>query len=242
MVGASGGFRRIGILGGMGVEATLELMKRVHAATEADDDQDHVPMFVDLNPQVPSRIRHVIEKNGPDPGPVLAQMAARLEQAGAEVLTMPCNTAHLYALQIEENVGIALLNMPKLACAKAAEGMERGGIVGILASPATNTSGLFGGFLAEYGVTSAYPENEAGILASIRRIKKSGPTQADIIMLENEAAALVKRGAEKVIVGCSEFSLLSDRIRTTVPVLDSLDVLVSAIINFSGVRAKPQHD
>lgn len=199
-------------------------------------------MFVDLNPQVPSRIRHVIEKNGPDPGPVLAQMAARLEQAGAEVLAMPCNTAHLYALQIEESVGIALLNMPKLACEKAVEGMERGGIVGILASPATNTSGLFGGFLAEHGITSAYPENEGGVLASIRRIKKSGPTQADIILLENEAAALVKRGAERVIVGCSEFSLVSDRIRTTVPVLDSLDVLVSAIINFSGVRAKPQPD
>lgn len=239
MASASGDFRRIGILGGMGVEATLELMKRVHAATQADDDQGHVPMFVDMNPQVPSRIRHVIEKTGPDPGPVLAQMAVRLEQAGAEILAMPCNTAHLYALQIEKNVGIALLNMPELACSRAVQGMQRGGIVGILASPATNDSGLFAGFLAEHGVTSAYPENEAGMLASIRRIKKSGPTQADINLLEQETAALVKRGAERVIVGCSEFSLVSDRIRTSVPVLDSLDVLVSAIVKFSGVRFKP---
>jgi aspartate racemase len=239
MAGASNGFRRIGILGGMGVEATLELMKRVHAATEAEDDQGHVPMFVDMNPQVPSRIRHVIEKNGPDPGPVLAQMAARLEQAGAEVLAMPCNTAHLYALQIEENVGIPLLNMPKLACAQVVKGMERGGIVGILASPATNTSGLFGKFLAEHGIKSAYPENEADVLVSIRRIKTSGSTQADINLLEKEAAALVKRGAERMIVGCSEFSLVSDRIQTYVPVLDTLDVLVSAIVKFSGVRVKP---
>ncbi len=223
----------------MGVEATLELMKRVHAATEAEDDQDHAPMVVDMNPQVPSRIRHVIERNGPDPGPVLAQMAARLEQAGAEVLAMPCNTAHLYASQIEENVGIALLNMPKLACAKAAKGMGHGGMVGILASPATNSSGLFEGFLADHGIMSAYPENEVGILASIRRIKKSGPSQADISLLQKEAAILVKRGAERVIVGCSEFSLVSDRIRTSVPVLDSLDVLVSAIVKFSGIRVKP---
>lgn len=235
----SGDLRKIGILGGMGVEATLELMKRVHAATEAEDDQDHVPMIVDMNPQVPSRIRHVIERNGPDPGPVLAQMAARLEQAGAEVLAMPCNTAHLYASQIEENVGIALLNMPKLACAQVVEGMERGGIVGILASPATNTSGLFGDFLAENGIKSAYPENEADVLASIRRMKTSGSTQADINLLEKEAAALVKRGAERMIVGCSEFSLVSDRIQTSVPVLDTLDVLVSAIVKFSGVRIKP---
>lgn len=223
----------------MGVEATLELMKRVHAATEAQDDQDHVPMIIDMNPQVPSRIRHVIEKNGPDPGPVLAQMAARLEQAGAEVLAMPCNTAHLYAAQIEERVGIALLNMPQLACAQAAQGMELGGIVGVLASPATNSSGLFEGFLTEHGLISAYPENEAGILASIRSIKKSGPTQSDINLLQNEAAALVKSGAERVIVGCSEFSLVSDRIQASVRVLDTLDVLVSAIVEFSGVRVKP---
>lgn len=223
----------------MGVEATLELMKRVHARTETEDDQGHVPMFVDMNPQVPSRIRHVIEKTGPDPGPVLAQMAARLEKAGAEVLAMPCNTAHLYAVQIEENVGIDLMNMPRLACAEAAQGMARGGIVGILASPATNTTGLFANFLADHGVTSAYPENEAGILASIRRIKKSGPTQADIRLLEAEAAALVQRGAERLIVGCSEFSLVSDRIHASVPIFDTLDVLVSAILDFSGVHVKP---
>lgn len=223
----------------MGVEATLELMKRVSTATDAADDQDHVPMFVDMNPQVPSRIRHIIERNGPDPGPILATMAARLEQAGAEVLAMPCNTAHLYAAQIEEAVGIALLNMPKLACAQAAQGMKHGGIVGILASPATNNTGLFGDFLAEHGVMSAYPENEARILTSIRSIKKFGPTQADISLLENEATSLVRRGAERIIVGCSEFSLVSERIRARVPVFDSLDVLVSAIVKFSGVRVKP---
>ncbi|SFF73474.1 aspartate racemase [Roseobacter denitrificans OCh 114] len=222
----------------MGVEATLELMKRVHAATPAEDDQDHVPMFVDMNPQVPSRIRHVIEKTGPDPGPVLAQMAARLELAGAQVLAMPCNTAHLYATQIEDAVGISLLNMPKLACAQAAQGMKRGGIVGILASPATNSSGLFGNFLARHEVQSAFPENEDGILASIRRIKKSGPTQTDITLLEREAASLVRRGAERVIIGCSEFSLVSERIRCPVPILDTLDVLVSEIVSFSGVRTK----
>ena len=110
--------------------------------------------------------------------------------------------------------------------------------MGILASPATNSSGLFGDFLAGHGGVSAYPENEAGILASTRRIKQSGPTQVDIRLLENEAAALVRRGAERVIVGCSEFSMISDRIQTSVPILDTLDVLISVIVKFSGVRVK----
>lgn len=79
----------------MGVEATLELMKRVNAATQAEDDQDHVPMFVYFNPQVPSRIRHVIEKNGPDPGPILAQMAARLAPKSLQCPVM----RHIYTLR-----------------------------------------------------------------------------------------------------------------------------------------------
>ena len=236
-----GDFRKIGILGGMGVEATLALMTRVHAGTDAEDDQDHIPMIVDMNPQVPSRIRHLIEKDGPDPGPVLAQMAANLEHAGAAVLAMPCNTAHLYASQIEENVGISLLNMPKLASAKAAAGMKKGATIGILASPATNSTGLFEDFLSPYGVHAAYPENEDGILAAIRSIKKSGPTQADVTLLEKEAALLVERGAERIIVGCSEFSLISKDLGCAVPVLDTLDVLASAIIAFSGARIKRSH-
>ncbi len=225
----------------MGVEATLELMKRVHATTDAEDDQDHIPMIVDMNPQVPSRIRHLIEKTGPDPGPVIAEMAAGLERAGTDVLAMPCNTAHLYASHIKKNVRIPLLNMPKLACAQAAQGLKRGAIVGILASPATNSSGLFGNFLAEFGVKTAFPENENDILASIRRIKKAGATHADITLLEDEAAALVQRGAERVIIGCSEFSLVSKYIHAPVPVLDTLDALVSAIITFAGARARIQN-
>ncbi len=231
-------FGKIGILGGMGVEATLELMKRVHAATAAEDDQDQVPMFVDMNPQVPSRIRYLVEQDGPNPGPVLAQMARRLEMAGAGALAMPCNTAHLFAPDIEAAVGIPLLNMPKLACDALAAGMSPGDATGILASPATNSTGLFSDLLKPAGITATYPENEADMLASIRRIKKTGPSGADIALLEREAEALAGRGAARIIVGCSEFSLISRDFRSPVPVLDTLDVLVNAILAFSGVRIR----
>ena len=91
------GLRRIGILGGMGPEATVALMQRVIALVPARDDADHVPLIVDQNPQVPSRIAYLIEGRGEDPGPVLIAMARRLETAGAEAIAMPCNTAHHWA-------------------------------------------------------------------------------------------------------------------------------------------------
>lgn len=237
MTGDASQFRRVGILGGMGVEATIALMQRVFAATAAEDDQDHVPLLVDLNPQVPSRIRHIIAQDGPDPGPVLAQMAARLENAGAQALAMPCNTAHLYAPAITQAVGIPLFHMPALACAQVAKGLASGDIVGILASPATNSTGLFSDLLAKDGIRTVFPEDETDILASIRRIKKQGPVDTDIALLEQETSKLVQAGAARIIVGCSEFSLLSTKLQAPVPIVDTLDVLADAIIAFSGVKA-----
>ena len=107
--------RRVGILGGMGPEATVLLMQKVIAATPARDDADHIPLIVDQNPQVPSRIRHLIEGVGDDPGPVLAAMARRLQQAGALALAMPCNTAHHYAPAIRAATSVPLIDMVALS-------------------------------------------------------------------------------------------------------------------------------
>lgn len=231
-------FDKVGILGGMGVEATLELLKRVHAATEANDDQDHVPMLIDMNPQVPSRIRYLIEKDGPDPEPVLVAMARGLEAAGARALAMPCNTAHLFVAAIEKAVNIPFLNMPKIACARAAADIGEGAKAGILASPATYSTGLFSDLLDDVGLGAIWPDDEDGLLHSIRRIKKAGPGSEDVALLEREAVRLADRGAACVIVGCSEFSLISTQFHSPIPVLDTLDVLVDEIMSFSGATAK----
>ena len=111
--------RRIGILGGMGPQATLLLMQKLIDAVPAADDADHIPLLVDQNPQVPSRIRRLIEGTGEDPAPVLADMARRLVAAGAEALAMPCNTAHHYVPAIRNAVTIPLIDMVALSVAHA---------------------------------------------------------------------------------------------------------------------------
>jgi len=95
----------------MGPEATNLLMSRIIEMKPAEDDSDHVPMLIDNNKQVPSRIKANIEKTGEDPGAVIVAMARRLAEAGVEVLAMPCNTAHHYARLLREAVSIPLLNM-----------------------------------------------------------------------------------------------------------------------------------
>ena len=89
--------RRTGILGGTGPEATVLRMARLITATPAQDDADRIPLIVDTNTRVPSRVAALTEGGGTDPAPVLAAMAKRAEEAGAGALATPCDAAHHHA-------------------------------------------------------------------------------------------------------------------------------------------------
>ena len=225
--------RRVGILGGMGPEATVLLMQRIIAATPASDDADHLPLIVDQNPQVPSRIRHLIEGAGEDPGPVLAAMARRLQGAGAEALAMPCNTAHHYAPAIRAAATIPLIDMVALSVAHAAGLAGKGGTVGILASPAVRKTGLFDRAMAEAGLTAIYAADEDAMLATIRRIKAEGATDAARAALVGASSGLLTRGARVQMVACTEFSLIADSVDAGASAFDTLDQLVGGIHAFA---------
>lgn len=223
--------RRIGILGGMGPEATILMQQRLLQAVPAEDDSDHIPLLIDMNPQVPSRIAHLIEGTGGDPAPVLAEMARRLETGGAEALAMPCNTAHSYAASIEAAVDIPLLNMVTLSADRAGAGR-----VGILASPATRITGVFDKALEKVGATPIWLRNDAPLLHAIRIIKANGATVEARNILRAASEELLAMGAETQLVGCSEFSLIAEAASAEAQVIDTLDVLVDAVVAFATAK------
>ncbi len=134
----------------MGPQATVMLQQRLIDAVAAMDDADHIPLIVDMNPQVPSRLSWILEGRGEDPGKVLAEMAQRLVAAGAEALAMPCNTAHYFASQINASVDVPFFDMVAMSCQAASEIVGPRGKVGILASPATDRISLFQKALRAY--------------------------------------------------------------------------------------------
>jgi len=225
--------RRVGILGGMGPEATILLQQKIIAGVVARDDADHIPLIVDQNPQVPSRIRHLIERTGPDPAPVLADMARRLVAGGAEALAMPCNTAHHYAPAIRAAVAVPFLDMIALSAAHAAALAGPGGQIGILASPAVRKVALFEPALARYGLTATYPEDEAAMLAAIRQIKSGGPLAPAETTLRRASDELLARGAAVQMIACTEFSLIAGAVSPEAAVFDTLDQLVAGILSFA---------
>jgi len=221
----------VGILGGMGPEATILLMQKVLDAVPARDDADHVPLIVHQNPQVPSRIKALIEGTGDDPGPVLARMAGDLEAAGAAALAMPCNTAHHYAGMVEQASDLPFLDMLKLT----AETLSRAGArrVGLLASPATRLTRVFDAPFAAHGLEPVSLSDDGELLSIIRAVKAGQDPEALKPRLTEQANALVREGADHLLVACTELSLLTDALPDGTPWTDSLDCLVSGIIAFA---------
>jgi len=221
--------RPVGILGGMGPEATLLLMQKVLDAVPARDDCDHIPLIVHQNPQVPSRIAALIDGTGTDPGPVLADMAQGLQAAGAAALAMPCNTAHHYAPVVKDASDLPFLDMLDLTgAALSRSGAHR---IGFLASPAVRLTGVFNTAFAKHGLSAVYPQDDAPILSLIRAVK-SGAAPDTALMLD-EAQTLMGRGCDHILVACTELSLLTPSLPSDIPWTDSLDCLTAEIVDFA---------
>ncbi len=223
--------RPVGILGGMGPEATILLMQKVLGAVEATDDADHIPLIVHQNPQVPSRIAALIDGEGEDPGPTLAAMARGLHDAGAVALAMPCNTAHHYAPVIEGATALPFLNMIDLtADALRASGATR---IGMLASPATRLASVFDASFAAHGLTPVWTPDETAMLALIRDVKAGKKPAETGAHLTRQAQMLLDEGADHLLIACTELSLLTDHLPADATWHDSLDCLTAAITTFA---------
>ncbi len=223
--------RPVGILGGMGPEATILLMQKVLAVIPATDDADHIPLIVHQNPQVPSRIAALIDGHGQDPGPTLAAMARSLRDAGAAALAMPCNTAHHYAPAVEKATDLPFLNMIDLTVdALAASGAGR---IGMLASPATRLASVFDARFAARDLTPVWTSDEPAMLALIRDVKAGEKVDETGATLRLQAQMLLDQGAEHLLIACTELSLLTDYLPAEVAWHDSLDCLTNAITTFA---------
>jgi len=222
----------VGVIGGMGPEATVDFLRRLVAATPARDDAGHIRVLVDNNPKVPSRIAALIEGGGEDPAPVLRAMARGLQAQGADFLVMPCNTAHHYLPVIADAVTIPVLDMVALAIARLGTLTLKPARIGMLASPAVRLVGLYEARLREAGFAALFPEedSEAQLLEFIRAIKAGAMEDRHRHVYASVAAGLTKAGADAFLIACTEFSVIGPPAGLNRPCVDALDVLVEATI------------
>ena len=227
--------KTVGVIGGMGPEATVDLMRRVLRATPAKDDVDHIRMVVDNNPKVPSRMRAIVEGTGEDPAATMAEMARKLAEWGVDFLAIPCNTAHYYYDQVASAVNIPVLNMIELTAKTVIA--ESSGIrtVGLLASTAVLLTQLYDKRFQAKAVDVIHPSSKLQdrLMAAICKVKTGRYGQDVRDTLRSAANELVGRRAEVLIIACTELSVIADAVDVDVKLYDSSQVLAETIVRMA---------
>ncbi len=213
--------RVIGILGGMGPLATVDLYRKIIAATPARRDQDHLHVIIDADPAVPDRTEALLH-GGPDPTPLLRAGALRLAAAGVDFIVVPCNTAHAFLPRLAPEVPVPFLSLIDAAADAARAALPASGRAGVLATEGTIAAGLYQEALAARGIEPLVPNAaiQAEVSEAIRLVKagETGPAAADRVLFA--AADLAARGAQVVLAACTELPLVLDPERAPVPVVD----------------------
>ena len=226
--------RTVGVLGGMGPDATVDFMAKVIALTPATKDQDQVRMIIDHNPKVPNRQAAILD-NGEDPGPELAAMAARLEAAGADFLVIPCNTAYVFEASILESAGIPLISIIDETIAAIDKQRPGAEAVGILATNGCLRANVYQNALEKAGLRPVLPSDSEldELMELIGRIKGGDKGDDVANAMHDIAKALVGRGAQAIIAGCTEIPLVLDDAMLAVPLISSTSVLAEKTVQLA---------
>ena len=224
--------KTIGIMGGMGPMATVDLMKKIILATPASKDQDHIPMLVDNNSQIPDRTKAIMGQ-GASPTPEMVKTAKRLMMAGADFIIIACNTAHYFLPEILPQISIPVLSIIDVATASVKEkGLKS---VGLLATQGTVSTGLYQNKLEANGITCITPPADKQHLIDdmIYQGVKANDETYDTSDVEALLAEMQSAGAEAFILGCTEVPLAAAMYKLQGNFIDSTDELAKAAIKFA---------
>lgn len=223
----------IGIIGGMGPEATMDFYMKIIKATRVKTDQDHFRVVIDSNSKIPDRTKAILN-DGESPVPALVETAKNLEKIGAEVGCISCITAHYFIDEIAKSVNYPILNAIEEVRTFIQSEFKSAKKIGVLATTGTIQTGLFDKYLEGYEVI--YPnkisQQESVMEAIYGEIGiKSGVTKGrPIELLMSAGNELIAQGAEVLVAGCTELSIVLDEHSFSKPLIDPMVVLADVVV------------
>ena len=224
----------IGILGGMGPEATNKLCHDIVNQTPANKDQDHIPIIVFNNPKIPDRTESILYQ-GKNPLPELVATAIKLESAGAGFIIIPCNSAHYFINDIQTYVNIPILNMIEETVNFVKENYPEVKKVGLLATSGTVYSGLYSKEFKKVDIEVVVPTEKTQKEAVMEAIYGKKGIKAKYILaprliLKEVAQQLRSKGAEIIIMGCTEIALALKQKRLGFVTIDPSKIIADIAI------------
>lgn len=231
--------KKLGVIGGLGPMATVYFLQLVTQMSEAGTDQEHMEILLHSNPRIPDRTSYILGRSMEDPLPMMVQAGRGLAAQGAEVIAVPCVTAHYFRERLEEGIGIPVLDAPgETALLLREAGISR---AGIMATDGTVASGLVQKVLMARGIECILPDRmgQAKVMSLIYEDMKAGKP-ADPAKLEAVSGQLFREGAEAVLLACTELSLVKRDFSLKPGYVDVLEVLARKAVASCG-RLKKEY-
>jgi aspartate racemase len=240
---------KLGVVGGVGPAATVDFLAKVVRSTPARRDQDHLRLLVEQNPQIPDRTEHLVGE-GMDPTLALYATCKKLQAGEADLIAIPCNTAHAFVEEIQSHLDVPIMNMLTVTVNHVRETFPELKKVGLLATTGTVASGVYRKELEEHGLAEVVPrpEMQVRVMNSVYGPKgvKAGFTSGEA--LDDIGAAiddLVGQGVEVIILGCTELPLLLPQAELTsssgvrVNLVDPTQILATRCVLQAMARQRP---
>ena len=238
----------IGIVGGLGPYAGLDLVKKIFQRTKADRDQEHLPVMLYSFPdEVPIRTAYLLGRTSQNPGEPLGRIMVSLAQGGAKIIAMPCNTAHhpkildvaLKALH-DYDPSVQFINIIESSIRQIERTCRPLSHIGILATVATLETGLYQKELLKKGFTPVILNNkecmavQEAINSPFFGIKKTTPhiSNESRAILLNGALRLSEKDVDAILLGCTEIPLaITEKELFGKKIIDATDALAIEIVN-----------
>ncbi len=236
--------KAIGIVGGMGPEATLDCYGKIIRNTPAHKDQEHLRIIIDANPKVPDRTAAILG-DGESPVSVIVNGCRALERAGADFIIIPCVSAHFFLKEIADQSGLPILSIFDAVTEAIVSDHPEINTAGLMATSGTVGGGLFQKRLAQDGIRTLEPvaSVQATIMDAIYDIKNVQPTRSRAAITADLVAAaetLITDGAQGIVAGCTEIPLALRAEDLAVPYFDALTILARAAIRRAGLTPLPR--
>lgn len=230
----------IGVLGGMGPEATLDFYGKLIRLTPARRDQDHLRVIIDSNPKVPDRTQAILY-GGESPVPYLVRGAERLRLAGAHFIVIPCVSAHYFLEEVSRKSPLPIISILDATIQEISRRWPWAKRVGLIGTVGTLKGGHFQRSLAASGFETIIPdEGDQGlVMEAIYCVKDSqGSTRRGEMVeaLEGVLVRLAKRGAQLAIAGCTELPIILPDKCGGLDIVDPLVALARAAIREAGLE------
>ena len=231
----------VGVMGGMGPDATVDFMAKVVEMTDSGRDQDHVHMIVDQNPTVPDR-QAAISEGRTDVSDALGEMARGLEDAGADFLVMVCNTAHVFLDGVHARTSIPFISIIEESIRAIDRLRPAAKKVGVMATVGCLDTQIYQDAVTASGREALVPEggDMAELMDLIKAIKSGDKGESVRRGMQASANKLVQRGAEIIIAGCTEIPIVFSGENCASPVVSSTDVLARRTLELAqGLQPLP---